>query len=60
MKKEKPEAVEVVYYWKREDGAYGIQIVHNTRYSEIDSAVSVSAAQRVAEKLGYKAVLTNE
>lgn len=60
MKKEKPEAVKVVYYWKRGDGVYGIQIVHNTCYSEIDSAVSVSAAKKLAEKLGYRAEESNE
>lgn len=57
--KNKTEAVKTIFYWKREDGAYAMQIVHNTCYSEMESAVSEGAVKKVAEKLGYKAVKDN-
>lgn len=59
MAKTKPEPVKVVYYWKRGDGAYGMQIVHNTCYSEMESAVSEDAVKKVAGKLGYRAERQN-
>ena len=55
MTKNKPEKVGKIYYWKRSDGSYAMQIVHTSVYSEMDSAESVKQVKIIAAKLDYVA-----
>lgn len=59
MKKSKPERIGIIYYWKRDDGAWAIQIVHSTRYATIDCSQSEGDVKKLAEAMGYKAVKHN-
>lgn len=54
--KNKAEAVKTIFYWKREDGAWAMQITHNTCYSELEAATSKEAVLKLAAKMGYEAV----
>jgi len=55
----KPERVGIVYYWKQDNGAWALQMVHNTRYATLDCSKSESEVKKIAEAMGYTAVKHN-
>lgn len=53
MNKKNIQPVGKVYYWKREDGAYAVQVVHTINYSEMDCAETLDQVKKIAERYGY-------
>lgn len=54
--KEQSKKIGKIYYWKRSDGKYAMNMVHTDRYSSMDCADTERDVKEIASKLGYVAI----
>lgn len=54
--KEQTKKIGKIYYWKRGDGKFAMNMVHTEKYSTMDCAGTEKEVKEIAAKLGYVAI----